>query len=85
MRPVLEEDADWEVEAVLAWHDEDAKAAIGALLADVKHLRRQLVLASSAMSYGFARGWSPALANELALEGPVREDKEAARTTSGGG
>ncbi|MFS2174790.1 hypothetical protein ACCC98_02310 [Rhizobium pisi] len=51
----LEPDQAWEVEAVLAWHDDNAKAAIRSLLDDCKHLRQQLALAESAMS----RGWTP--------------------------
>jgi hypothetical protein len=50
----------WEVEAVLAWHDDDARAAIETLLLDCKHLRRQLALAEAAMSHGMVRGWTPA-------------------------
>lgn len=40
-----DEDLKWEVEAVLAWHDEDARAAIATLLLDCQHLRLQLALA----------------------------------------
>lgn len=58
-RPEAEDELKWEVEAVLAWHDEDARAAIAALLEDCRHLRRQLALAETAMSTGFARGWAP--------------------------
>jgi hypothetical protein len=54
-----ETDMRWEVEAVLAWHDEDAKAAIATLLEDNRHLRKQLALAEFAGSRGFARGWRP--------------------------
>ncbi|MGO4136794.1 hypothetical protein ACEQ6A_19850 [Rhizobium brockwellii] len=52
-------DQAWEVEAVLAWHDDNAKAAIRSLLDDCKHLRQQLALAESVMSRGMARGWAP--------------------------
>ncbi|QKK23859.1 hypothetical protein [Rhizobium hidalgonense] len=52
-------DPAWEVEAVLAWHDDNAKAAIRSLLDDCKHLRRQLALAQRAMSRGMTRGWTP--------------------------
>ncbi|TBZ07746.1 hypothetical protein [Rhizobium leguminosarum] len=48
-----------EIEAVLAYHDADAWAAIGTLLDDVRHLRRQLALAEGAMSRGMTRGWRP--------------------------
>lgn len=49
----------WEVEAVLAWHDDDARAAIETLLLDCKHLRQQLALTEGAMSRGMTRGWLP--------------------------
>ncbi|MDC7742460.1 hypothetical protein [Rhizobium binxianense] len=52
-------DQAWEVEAVLAWHDDDAKATIRSLLDDCKHLRQQLALAECAMSRGMTRGWTP--------------------------
>ncbi|NEH44750.1 hypothetical protein GR215_23165 [Rhizobium leguminosarum] len=48
-----------EIEAVLAYHDADAWSAIGTLLDDIRHLRRQLALAEGAMSRGMARGWRP--------------------------
>ncbi|MGO8023101.1 hypothetical protein [Rhizobium leguminosarum] len=48
-----------EIETVLAYHDEDARAAIGTLLDDIRHLRRQLALAEGAMSRGMTRGWLP--------------------------
>ncbi|MBY5374185.1 hypothetical protein [Rhizobium leguminosarum] len=48
-----------EIEAVLAYHDADAWAAIGTLLDDIRHLRRQLALAEGAMSRGMTRGWRP--------------------------
>ncbi len=44
---------------MLAWHDDNAKAAIRSLLDDCKHLRQQLALAESMMSRGMARGWAP--------------------------
>ncbi|WP_331375158.1 hypothetical protein [Sinorhizobium chiapasense] len=52
-------DLDWEVEAALAWHDEDPRATIATLLLDCKHLREQLALAEQFMSRGLTRGWSP--------------------------
>jgi len=52
-------DAAWEVEAVLAWHDDNAKAAIRTLLDNFKHLRQQLVLTERAISRGMTRGWTP--------------------------
>ncbi|MBB6224290.1 hypothetical protein GGE66_005303 [Rhizobium leguminosarum] len=44
---------------MLAWHDDNAKAAIRSLLDDCKHLRQQLALAERAMSRGMTRGWRP--------------------------
>lgn len=44
---------------MLAWHDDNPKAAIRSLLDDCKHLRQQLALAESMMSRGMARGWTP--------------------------
>ncbi|RUM24376.1 hypothetical protein EFQ99_16455 [Rhizobium vallis] len=52
-------DQDYEVEAALAFHDDDAKATIATLLGDIKHLRMQLALAEAAMSRGMTRGWTP--------------------------
>ncbi|MGO7181167.1 hypothetical protein ACCT14_13295 [Rhizobium brockwellii] len=49
----------WEIEAVLAWHDDNARAAIGTLLDDIRHLRQQLVLTEGAISRGMTRGWRP--------------------------
>ncbi|TBY73381.1 hypothetical protein E0H51_23980 [Rhizobium leguminosarum bv. viciae] len=48
-----------EIEAVLAWHDDNARAAIGTLLNDIRHLRHQLVLTEGAASLGMTRGWRP--------------------------
>ena len=66
MRPLETESQDEtdpvidSVEAALAWHEGDARAAIATLLDDCRHLRMQLVLASGAMSKGMTRGWQPA-------------------------
>ncbi len=60
----LPPDLAYEVEAVLAWHDEDAKAAIATLLEDCRHLRQQLALAEGAMSAGMTRGWRPSYERE---------------------
>ncbi|EPE96428.1 hypothetical protein [Rhizobium grahamii] len=57
-------DVDFEVEAALAFHDEDARAAIATLLCDIKHLRMQLALAEAAMSHGMTRGWKPSFERE---------------------
>lgn len=59
MQPATKEDIDYEVEAALAFHDDDAKATIATLLADIRHLRLQLALTESAISRGMVRGWSP--------------------------
>ncbi|MEF3128743.1 hypothetical protein [Rhizobium leguminosarum] len=48
-----------EIEAVLVWHDDNARAAIGTLLDDIRHLRHQLALTEGAMSRGMTRGWRP--------------------------
>ncbi|RVE85646.1 hypothetical protein CN116_23380 [Sinorhizobium meliloti] len=42
-------DPNWEIEAALAWHDEDAHATIATLLLDGKHLREQRALAEQFM------------------------------------
>ncbi|MDV4155882.1 hypothetical protein [Rhizobium brockwellii] len=52
-------ETEHEIEAVLAWHDDNARAAIGTLLDDIKHLRRQLALTEGVMSRGMARNWRP--------------------------
>jgi hypothetical protein len=59
MLPVNKEDVDFEVQAALAWHDDDVNATIATLLDDIRHLRRQLALAEGAMSRGMTRGWVP--------------------------
>jgi hypothetical protein len=47
------------VDAVLSYHEGDARAAIATLLGDVRHLRLQLALADGVMSRGMTRGWRP--------------------------
>ncbi|MDR6818521.1 hypothetical protein J2X76_003698 [Neorhizobium sp. 2083] len=49
----------WAVEAEIAWHDGDMKAAIADLIKDRQFLRMQLEIAEFAGSRGFARGWRP--------------------------
>lgn len=49
------------VEAVLARFDGDPIAALTAAVEDVIFLRREIEFARLSMSYGFARGWRPAL------------------------
>ncbi|KQZ56750.1 dehydrogenase [Rhizobium sp. Root149] len=55
----IEIDEPSEVELALAHHDGDPVATIETLLADLRHLRRQLILAERAMSRGITRGWRP--------------------------
>ncbi|CAN7707838.1 hypothetical protein [Rhizobium sp. LjRoot258] len=38
---------DFEVQAALAWHDDDVNATIAPLLEDIRHLRQQLALAEA--------------------------------------
>jgi hypothetical protein len=64
-KPAKEIDADCDVEAALAFHDDDAKATIATLLADIKHLRLQLALAEAAMSHGMTRGWTPSFERDV--------------------
>lgn len=47
------------VRRALEEHHGNAHAAIAALLADRRHLREQLALASHMMGYGYSRGWVP--------------------------
>lgn len=61
MIPLTKEDLDFEVQAALAWHDDDAHATIATLLEDIRHLRKQLVLSEGVMSRGMTRGWTPTL------------------------
>jgi len=49
------------IEAILATHDGDARAAISDLVVRIQHLRYQLTLVSAVMSKGMTRGWSPCL------------------------
>ncbi|MCS0460638.1 MULTISPECIES: hypothetical protein [Rhizobium] len=58
---MTKEDVDFEVQAALAWHDDNVNATIATLLEDIRHLRQQLVLTERAMSRGMTRGWKPML------------------------
>ncbi len=49
------------IEAILATHDGNARAAIEDLVHRIQHLRYQLSLASAVMSKGITRGWAPSL------------------------
>lgn len=42
MHRMEREDVDFEVQAALAWHDDDVKATIATLLEDIRQLRHQL-------------------------------------------
>ncbi|MBX4972623.1 hypothetical protein HJB73_04060 [Rhizobium lentis] len=53
-----------EVAEVVAYHGGDMQAAIGTLLDDIRHLRKQLALAEGAMSSGMTRGWRPSYDRE---------------------
>lgn len=48
------------VDEVLLYHAGNTRAAIMTLLKDCAHLREQLMLTESAMSFGLTRGWKPA-------------------------
>ncbi|CDM63027.1 hypothetical protein LPU83_pLPU83d_1657 (plasmid) [Rhizobium favelukesii] len=69
IKPAKQMDVAFEVEAALAFHDEDAKATIATLLGDIKHLRMQLALAEAAMSHGMTRGWTPTFDREVERAG----------------
>lgn len=45
--PRTKKDMDFEVQAALAWHDDDVNATIAPLLEDIRHLRQQLALAEA--------------------------------------
>jgi hypothetical protein len=49
------------IEAILAAHSGDARAAVADLVHRIQHLRLELSLASAAMSKGLTRGWAPSL------------------------
>jgi hypothetical protein len=47
------------VDAALAYHGGDWRAAIDCLIQDVAHLREELFIAEHLMSRGLSRGWKP--------------------------
>jgi len=47
------------VDAAMAWHGNDPRATIEALLADRVRLQEQLAMARACISKGFTRGWFP--------------------------
>lgn len=53
---LLSEPPETDIDAGLAWHDGDARAAIETLLKDCRHLRQQPVLKEASSSAGFTRG-----------------------------
>ncbi|TWB07952.1 hypothetical protein FBZ99_1222 [Rhizobium sp. ERR 1071] len=53
-----------QVASVLDLFDGDARAMIGALLAELQFVRGQLVLCEAGMSVGFTRGWVPSFDSE---------------------
>jgi hypothetical protein len=55
----MDDALDRQIEAALAWHDDDPRATIATLLEDILYLRRQLVLTEGVMSRGMTRGWVP--------------------------
>lgn len=58
---VVEEPGFDSIEAILAAHDGNARAAIEDLVHRIQHLRYQLSLASAVVSKGMTRGWTPSL------------------------
>jgi hypothetical protein len=56
----LDDTLDRQIEAALAWHDDDPRATI-----DILYLRQQLALAEAAMSRGMTRGWVPSFERRI--------------------
>jgi len=61
----LDDTLDRQIEAALAWHDDDPRATIATLLEDILYLRQQLALAEAAMSRGMTRGWVPSFERRI--------------------
>jgi hypothetical protein len=53
-----------QVAFVLELFEGDGRAAIGALLAELQFVRKQLALCEAGMSVGFTRGWVPRFESE---------------------
>ncbi len=53
-----------QVASVLDLFEGDARATIGALLAELQFVRKQLALCEAGMSVGFTRGWVPSFESE---------------------
>jgi hypothetical protein len=49
------------IEAIIAAHGGDARAAVADLVHRIQHLRHQLTLTSAVMSKGMTRGWQPSM------------------------
>lgn len=58
-QPISEAVEDNERAEVIAYHKGDMHAGIETLLADIRHLRRQLALTEGVMGRGITRGWRP--------------------------
>jgi hypothetical protein len=58
-RKSLADDRHYEVEAVLAWHDDNARAAISTLLDDCRYLRAKLAQTRGDASDDATPGWVP--------------------------
>ena len=56
--PTVEPD---DVDLMIIEHAGDVRAALETALTEVERLRRELALASLAVSAGFTRGWQPKL------------------------
>ncbi|NEJ73451.1 hypothetical protein GR197_23405 [Rhizobium phaseoli] len=63
-QPISEAVEDNERAEVIAYHKGDMHAAIETLLADIRHLRRQLALTEGVMDRGITRGWRPSYARD---------------------
>ncbi|HEV7436839.1 MAG TPA: hypothetical protein VGO22_18540 [Pseudorhizobium sp.] len=59
IKEAAQQETSVEIEAALAWHDDDPRKTIETLLDDIRHLKLQLALTEATSSRGFARGWHP--------------------------
>lgn len=58
---IIEEPEIDPIDAIIAAHGGDARAAVADLVHRIQHLRYELTLASAVMSKGMTRGWAPSL------------------------
>ncbi|NKL24036.1 dehydrogenase [Rhizobium leguminosarum] len=58
---IIEEPEIDPIDAIIAAHNGDARAAVTDLMHRIQHLRHQLSLSSAVMSKGLTRGWQPSL------------------------